>query len=211
MPIGSLRLALGLVLAVVGLAVVLGAYLFGVHTARPLTENIAPAVAQSLPGGALMLARVAAASAPADLLREPMLQQSVLQHALPAASRVERAIRATVQPRAHLRVPVALQSEASVEACPPVSVDLALIRTPEGRRVIAASPDGELVAGLDVPLEAAAQAAEHPWSAGLSYGSDGSPGLYLERDLGRLRVGAEAIRGNPDPHIQARIRLGWSW
>ena len=188
------------------LAVALAAYLFGVRTSRPVRESITPAPAQSLPDGALLLARVPAASA-------PQVPRALLQDVQRLGGTLERTIHATLRPRvaSSASAPSSTASAPHAADCPPVSMDLALLRTQEGRRVLAASPDGEVLGGMDVPLVATALPAEHPWAAGLSMGSDGSPGIFLERDLGRLRVGAEAIRQAPDHQIGARVRLGWSW
>lgn len=184
-------------------AVAVSAYLFGVHTSTPSPEVITPAAAQSQADGSVILARSPATTT------ETQAKQTI-----PKGATVERVITATVKPRARLKLPDCSSASEPVPRqstqCPPVQLDLSMIREGDQRRVIASSPDGEIVAGLDVPVEAGLIPVSHPWSAGISYGSHRTPGLFLERDLGRLRVGAEAIREDTGS-VQARLRLGWNW
>jgi hypothetical protein len=191
-----------IIAAVLLVAVALGAYLFGVRTTQPVRENIEPVGSQSQPDGSVILARAPAASAPAD---------ATPRQTIPKGAKVERVISATIKPRAVLKIPTAgAESAPAATECPPVRIDLSLIREGDQRRIIASSPDGDVVAGLDVPLEAGTIPTTHPWSAGLSYGTDRTPGVYVERDLGRIRVGAEAIRQEAGT-VQGRVRLGWNW
>jgi hypothetical protein len=89
-----------------------------------------------------------------------------------------------------------------------VEIDLSLVRMPDnGRRVVASSPDGTIVSALDIPIEAGlVPAAPKKWAAGVAYTSDREIGLWVERDLGRLRLGAEVSKGAGRP--RAEIRLG---
>jgi hypothetical protein len=191
-----------IIAAVLLAAVALGAYLFGVRTTQPVVERIEPAASQSQADGSLVLGVKPAASAPAD---------AVPKQAIPKGATVERVISATIKPRSVLKIPTAgAESAPAATECPPVRVDLSMIREGDQRRIIASSPDGDVVAGLDVPLEAGTIPISHPWSAGLSYGTDRTPGVYVERDLGRIRVGAEAIRQEVGT-VQGRVRLGWNW
>lgn len=183
-------------------------YLVGVKTTTPPPENIAPAPAQSQADGSVILARDPAASASAPA------------HVIPKGAVVERQIKVTVQPKPRtllagkpglkLTAPGAGQSSPDTSECGPVNVDLSLIRLDGGRRVIASSPDGTVIGGLDVPIESALLPTSHPWAAGVSVGQDKSPGVWIEHDMGRLRVGAEALRQTSGT-LQARVRIGWSW
>lgn len=81
-------------------------------------------------------------------------------HEIPKGAKVERVVQVKVRPRAAATVPTSgdgLQGKASLpSASPETTVDLSLVRMPDQtRRVIASSPDGEIVGGLDVPVEAA--------------------------------------------------------
>lgn len=94
----------------------------------------------------------------------------------------------------------------AAKECPALTVRLDVVRQDDGRRVIASSPDGEIVGGIDVPLEPMVTPKQAPWAAGITYGSDRSGnkavGGFVDRDLGPFRVGIEADKES------ARVRLG---
>lgn len=182
-------------LGILALLVAMGAYLFGVHTSTPTPEITAPAVAQSQADGSLVLARQLAT--PAQAAKPP--------HTIPKGSTEERRMGVKLKPPAF----------DNAEGCrcdpPPVEVNLSLVRQGDGRRVIASSPTGTVLAGLDMPIEAGAMPTPHPWAAGVSYDPlSKGPGLWVERDLGRIRVGAEALRDGQGK-LQGRVRVGWAW
>ena len=87
---------------------------------------------------------------------------------LPKGAKLERVVQVTVKPSASpVEIaptngpdqPAASTSDlppGTTSPCPPIRVDLSLVRMPdESRRVIASSPDGEVVGGVDIPVEAA--------------------------------------------------------
>lgn len=131
---------------------------------------------------------------------------------IPRKAKVERVAQVTVQPDAI--------AEAG-KPCPPVTVDMTLIREPDGmRRVLASSPDGQVVGGLDVPVETAAPPAEPKrWAAGLSWSpSAATAGVWIERDVPvfkqLVRVGAEInqVRAGIDSSgVDARLRVGFAF
>ncbi|MDQ7989004.1 MAG: hypothetical protein REI09_05150 [Candidatus Dactylopiibacterium sp.] len=181
-------------------AVALGAYLLGVHASAPQPEVISPAVAQSQPDGSVVAAR-APASSPAAAGKAP--------HQIPRGAVEERRVSVTVKP--HAPAPGAGQSSPAEPAS--VRVDLSLIRQGEGRRVVASSPDGDIVGALDVPIEPALMPVSRPWAAGLSCEPSNcqrTPGAWVDRDLGRVRLGAEVLR-QPDGRTAVRARAGWAW
>ncbi len=58
-------------------------------------------------------------------------------------------------------------------ACPPVTVDLSLVRMPDQtRRVLASSPNGQVVGGLDVPVDPPAPLRVQRWTAAALAGYD---------------------------------------
>jgi hypothetical protein len=91
---------------------------------------------------------------------------------------------------------------------------MSLIRQGDGRRVIASSPDGAVIGGIDVPIEAGTIPAERPWAAGLSCEASRdcgkTLGVWIDRDLARVRVGAEILKRETGG-AQARIKVGWVW
>ncbi len=140
---------------------------------------------------------------------------------IPTGATVERVVRVTVQPKAE---PAPIVDATSVRAdsmnpakldstgtngaavpretsqpvvCPPVRVDLTLIRlADQTRRVIASSPDGAVVGGVDVPVESATPQQVLRWSVGPAYGGgDTRWGASLTRDLGPVRAILQVMQG----------------
>lgn len=106
------------------------------------------------------------------------------------------------------QVTVAPSPAAAASGCPPVRVELSLVRMPDrGQRVVASSPDGDVVSAIDIPIEPALMVPPpRPWAAGLSYSTRREVGVWVERDIGRLRLGAELSKG--DGPARAEIRVG---
>ena len=140
---------------------------------------------------------------------------------IPKGAKVERVVSVTVQPRAVQPVHTAtspapqvnpLTSESNPQEtapaapavvaaapCPPVTVDLSLLILEDKTwRVIASSPDGEVVGGVDIPV----QDAEPPpapklWAAGIV----GDPfrklgGVFVDRDVAFARLGLQVNQKN---------------
>lgn len=177
----------------IGIALILAAYLVGVKITQPKPEIItaAPQVAQS--DGSIIVER------------KPEAKPTKAPHKIPKGSTEERRVNLQLKPDVFV-------SDDGCKCDPePVSVNLSLVRDDLGRRVVASSTGGQIVGALDVPIEPALMPPEpHPWAAGLSYGHDKSAGAWIERDLGRIRVGAEVIRQR-DQTFQGRVRVGWVW
>lgn len=177
-----------------------------------------PAASYVQKDGSTVLARV-----------NPATQPAKPPHELPAGSVEERRISVVVQPGpgriVHDTIQVPLDYPAGagnkidsiVERCecPPVQVDLSLVRTPDhGRRVIASSPDGKILSGVDVPLEPAAVPRIPTWtlSAIATADLDGvRPGILLTRRLGPIVVGGGLLS---DPGLRrpgAIAQFGVTW
>lgn len=126
--------------------------------------------------------------------RAPDAKPPPPRHVLPKGAVEERREQIIVQP----------------DKAGPVEVDLSLIRDGDGRRVVASSPDGKVIRAIDIPIEALNMPKLKPWAAGLSYSNQKTVGLWVERDLGRLRVGIEVdkLQGGK---AEARLRVGVSW
>lgn len=108
------------------------------------------------------------------------------------------------------RVEVVIQPER--EDCPPVQVDLSIVRHEGGRRVIASSPDGSVLRALDMPIEAALMPKRPtPWAAGVSFDPQNKRGgVWIERDISRLRLGADLQQAETG-ELRAMVRVGWRW
>lgn len=143
---------------------------------------------------------------------------------IPKGAKVERIVQVTVdptQPSAALApmpgiVPVAganLQTtppSINPTPCPPVRLDLTLIRLPDlTRRVIASSPDGRVTGGVDIPVDNPPAPRELKWAVGAVYGGtawgDKAVGAFLDRDFAFLRTGAELTKNT----YALQARQGW--
>jgi len=185
--------------ALVGLGLVLGWYFF--RPAPPKQEFYAPPAVQD--DGSKVLEKKPQASA-----KPP--------HKVPEGAKVERIVKIVVRSKPE-KAPAATQegrgeAETPLKAdCPPVKVDLSLVRLPdESRRVIASSPNGEIVGGVDIPVESARVYKELKWAAGVSYNPlDRGFGAFLDRDLGPFRLGAEVnqIKDGFDTRVKAGMRF----
>lgn len=152
----------------------------------PAAETVAPAVVQS--DGSHVLARVPVP--PENLPAAP--------HKIPAGSREERRISVTVQPEQQPAT-----DTAPACSCDPVTVDLSLIRDKTGRRVVASSPDGEVVSGSDAIVEVARVRPEVPWAVGLGVTADGRYGIRADRDFSwaPLRASLQLQQAEDGRHV----------
>lgn len=78
--------------------------------------------------------------------------------------------------------------------CPEIRVNLALVRLPDSSfRVIANSPDGTIIGGVDVPISTQDPGVDPKWAVGGIYKPNGY-GLFIERTLGALVIGIDLTR-----------------
>lgn len=158
----------------------------------PPPENVAPAVEIRQDDGSMLAERALQAT----------LKGKPAPHIIPKGYHEERRDQVTVAPR----------PAAAASGCPPVRVDLSLISDGHQRRVVASSPDGQVIAATDVPIDPPAMPlAPRVWAAGLSYSTQRAPGAWIERDIGRLRLGLaiEKVPGQQRP--TERLQVGVSW
>jgi len=177
----------------------LGWYIF--RPSPPKPEVYAPPVAQK--DGSKVLERKPQADA------KPA-------HEVPKGAKVERIVKIEVKstpvntPSARQIGSGSTESTAAID-CPPVTVDLTLVRLPdESRRVIASSPNGQVVGGVDIPVESARAYKELKWAAGVTANPiDRTFGAFIDRDLGPFRFGAEVnqIKDGFDTRIKAGMRF----
>lgn len=165
---------------------------------KPAAETAAPEVKQG--DGSTVLKRAPDAKA------KP-------KHQIPKGAKVERIEEITVLPETPPEI-----ARCTSARGPPVKVDMSIVREADGgRRVIASSQDGQIIAGVDIPVESAAAPPDPKvWAAGLSIDPiHQTPGIWLERDLSIFRVGVELNQtrraiGAP-LGVEARMRLGVSF
>lgn len=100
---------------------------------------------------------------------------------------IERVTAVTVQPVAPS---LAVVARTDSLRCPAVTIDLSLIRMPDRtRRVVASSPDGLVIGGVDVPLEPRPEDAKPlRWSVGPAYTAAKAWGAAVTRDVGPFRA-----------------------
>lgn len=166
---------------------------------------------------------------------EPSTQPAKPPHALPAGSVEEHRVSVVVQPKRGVvkqsLTPVQDPEVARLVAsndhpaaagkvidsydCPPVQVDLSLVRMPDHtRRVVASSPDGQVVSGIDVPIELISVPRIPRWTASAVAVADLDgirPGILLTRRLGPIVVGGGILS---DPGLRrpgAIVQAGISW
>ncbi len=161
--------------------------------ARPLPEKVEARAEVHQADGSVIAATMPPAEASVEL--PPPAPATI-----PRGAKVERRDRIVAQARA-----------TAASACPPVTIDLQTVRVDGGRRVIASSSDGSILNAVDVPIDPTPlPPAEKPWAAGLAYGTDRAVGVWLERDIGRLRAGIEFDKA-PSGGARAAVRLGVRW
>lgn len=179
--LGRLKVALA-VLAIM-LITAGGAWLGYKLTPQPVHEDVAPAPQVTQADNSVIAARVPDAHPPAP------------RHIIPKGYVEERREAIIVTP---------------APAASSVEVDLSLVRNGDQRRVIASSPDGQVVSAIDIPIEPALMPpAPRPWAAGLAYRTDHAVGVWLERDIGRLRLGAEIAKGAGKPRAELRVGVSF--
>ncbi len=100
-------------------------------------------------------------------------------HVLPQGAKLERQIQVRVRPSAAAKVPTygpslpVRESPPDATPFPPVTVDLSLVRMQDTtQRVIASSPDGIVVGGLDVPVDPPPVSRDFKWTVSALAGYD---------------------------------------
>lgn len=120
------------------------------------------------------------------------------KHILPPSTKLKRAVSAVIQP--------------NNTDCPPINVDMSIVENSKGeQRAVISSPDGTVVSGSDTPVINLNLKApkELKWAAGASYNSDRKYGVWIDRDVGLFRIGAEIVKTNEDTLyiVKAGIRF----
>jgi hypothetical protein len=123
-------------------------------------------------------------------------------HEIPKGAKLERLVQVHVKPRSD--TPTAATGTPGsgpvnvLPELPPVTVDLSLVRlSDQTRRVIVSSPNGDVIGGVDVPVEAAREAKALRWAAGYEFARSTwgkSHSIVVQRDLGPLRLGGRVGR-----------------
>ena len=200
------RLIEGVGLLIIG--VMIGIFAgFKLYTPRPVTqERYAAAVVQH--DGSIIVEK------------KPDAQAKPAQE-IPKGATVERIVKLTVKAKPISRNSTITSASskwseidhipdtAKMVDCPPVTVDLSLVKLADDtRRVVASSPDGDIVGAVDIPVEAAKPPPKVlSWAAGISYSSDKRGGAWIERDLGPFRAGVAVSQNESGPIEMVRFGL----
>lgn len=180
----SLRTKLELVAAV--LFAIAAVFVWALWPAKPVPELMTPAPQVQQADGSMIAARA------------PDAHPAPAPHIIPKGFTEVRRDTVTVAPT----------PAAAASGCPPVSVNLSVVRNGADQRVVASSPDGQVIAATDIPIEAAQlPPPAKPWAAGLSYDTRHAVGIWLERDVGRLVLGG-ALSRLPNGRAEAQVRVG---
>lgn len=137
------------------------------------------------------------------------------KHELPKGAKLERQIQVTVLPSIPTegkKIPGSgnlpetpdssiasnsVQSVSNSGQSGAITVDLSLVKMPDGtERVIASSPNGAASGGLDIPVGTPAPIVRMPkWQAGILYGpSEHTYGAFVTRAAGPFVIGAQLIQ-----------------
>ena len=167
---------------------------------QPVIETAKPAVVQ--PDGSTIIERTDTQPS----VRPP--------HVVPKGAKVERVVQVKVKPKVVIADGIKAAPSLSPDAKPannPITVDLSLVRLKDDtKRVIASSPDGEIVGGLDIPVETLSYT-PRVWAAGISVDPVHQVGgIWVERDISRIRVGVDA-GVNKFHDFETRLRVGVTW
>jgi hypothetical protein len=140
-------------------------------------------------------------------------------HQIPKGATVERIVKVIVKAKTEAAPTIPRTSSQWSEPdhiadagemvdCPPVNLDLSLVRMPdETRRVIVSSQNGDVLDGIDIPVEAAKPVSDaKKWAIGAIYYSNRAYSARVERDLGPTRVSVEAMKVGSD--IVAGVGFG---
>lgn len=134
------------------------------------------------------------------LAKQPNAEAKPAQQ-VPKGAVVERIVYVEIQPKPVPKPPEPVNPKPGTDTPalwtpPKIRLDLTLVRSEDGtRRVVASSPDGEVVGGVDIPVESAGPAPRVLKSAaGFEYSVNrwgNTKSLVGHRDFGWLRVGAK--------------------
>lgn len=172
--------------AIAALALLAAVLVWSYWPAKPVPEVITAAPQVQQADGSL------------ELRRAPDPHPAPPPHIIPKGFHEERREQLTIAPA----------PAAAASGCPPVHVALSVVSDDRQHRVIASSPDGQVVDAVDIPIQPALMPPPpKPWAAGLSYDTRHAVGIWVDRDVGRLVIGG-ALSRLPDGKTEAQVRVG---
>jgi hypothetical protein len=130
----------------------------------------------------------------------PPIPVEIKKGAKKAGGKLERAASITIQPK---------PTEEGCE-CEEVTVDIGVVDTGEGKRIITHTDDGTILGGTDIPLEPYAKAKEIKWEVGAVVPLENPEGVggYVSRKVGPFSVGLQAMQPSAEEGWTAMATLG---
>lgn len=128
------------------------------------------------------------------LEKKPQSEAKPMQE-IPKGAKVERIVKVTIQPKL-APIPTVGPSTPASGSPSPVTVDLTVLRMPDNSsRVVASSPDGTVISGVDIPVQPAKESKILNWQAGASWNpGDRTYGVWAARSAGPLILGAHIFQ-----------------
>ena len=91
--------------------------------------------------------------------------------------------------------------------CEPVTVEITTIKTDDGQRAIAKTDSGTIIGGVDIPVTFDFAPKQHKWAVGAVYTSDKKYGIFIDRDLGFVRLGV-SVNQTAHGTLSGQLRAG---
>lgn len=135
-------------------------------------------------------------------------------HQIPKGATVERIVKVIVKAKPEAAPTIPRTSSQWSESdhipdvgnmvdCPPVNLDLSLVRMPdETRRVIVSSQNGDILDGIDIPVEAAKPVSDaKKWGIGGTYFTNKIWTARVGRDIGPVTISGEVLKFGRDEYF----------
>lgn len=130
----------------------------------------------------------------------PPIPKEIKKAAKKAGGKLERVASLTIQP-----TPTTDGCE-----CDEVKVDLGVVDTGEGKRIVAHTEDGTITGGTDIPLEPYTKVKELKWEIGAVVPLENPEGVgaYASRKVGPFSVGLQAMQPSTEEGWTAMATVG---
>lgn len=93
--------------------------------------------------------------------------------------------------------------------CAPVHIDAGIVDLPDGSHRVVIKSNGELSNAIDIPGFLPPVVGDLKWAAGALYDVSGhSYGVFVDRDIRRLRIGVDMMKLSPDNTFKVIARIG---
>jgi hypothetical protein len=133
----------------------------------------------------------------------PPIAPEIKKAAKKVGGKLERAATVTVKPKVSEGSPAGC-------SCDDVTVDIGLVDTGDGKRIVTHTDDGTITGGTDVPLEPYTKVTETKWEVGLIVPAENPEGVggYVSRKIGPFSLGVQAAKPFVDQGYTAMATVG---